>query len=564
MDLVTANLLENFTKEESLPLGLDTSTAFEHFANFCVISREFPEEFIVDDIHVGDSSDTAIDGIAVIVNGNIVTTPEEIDDLAESNRYIDAVFIFIQSTTSEKFDGSKIGNFLFGVRDFFSQQSRLPQNAGVKDKHALMTKLYQKSSLFKRGNPMLKLFYVTTGKWQQDANLQAKIDADTQLMKDIGIFTSVNFHPVDAAALQKLYNSAKNSLSKTFAFENKITLPEIDGVKEAYLGILPISDFLGLIQDDTGIILRSLFYDNVRDFQGANEVNSEMNQTLQCLDKELFVLLNNGVTIVAENLSKTGDKFHIEDYQVVNGCQTSHVLFNNKDVVTSSMHVPIKLIVLSNEEIKNKVIKATNRQTKVENEELTALTDFQKTLEQYYSACPPACRLFYERRSQQFRSVSGIEKVRIVTISTQIRAFAAMFLGEAHRASRYYGTLLNSVKHKIFVPSHPPVAYYASAFANFRLDALLRKKQISSDYRPFRYHMLHAVRLAAAGKEMPDMKTNRFENYCESIVAKLKDEASAAALFSHVTDKLDAALNGNYDRDAAKNSALATNIAAQF
>ena len=59
------------------------------------------------------------------------------------------------------------------------------------------------------------------------------------------------------------------------------------------------------------------------------------------------MLLNNGVTIVADSISKTGDTFTIEDYQIVNGCQTSHVLcnFNNAGGPTGPIQIPVKLIV---------------------------------------------------------------------------------------------------------------------------------------------------------------------------------------------------------------------------
>jgi hypothetical protein len=40
--------------------------------------------------------------------------------------------------------------------------------------------------------------------------------------------------------------------------------------------------------------------------------------------------MNNGVTIIARDLRRTAQKFFIEDYQIVNGCQTSHVLFEQR------------------------------------------------------------------------------------------------------------------------------------------------------------------------------------------------------------------------------------------
>ena len=228
----------------------------------------------------------------------------------------------------------------------------------------------------------------------------------------------------------------------------------------------------------------------------------------------MFVLLNNGVTIVADSISKTGDIFTLEDYQIANGCQTSHVLFNNTAYLTSAIQIPIKLIVSQNSDVKNRIIKATNRQTPVKTEELTALTDFQKALEDYYGAIKGDWQLFYERRSQQYRSASGIEKIRIVSISSQIRSFASMFLGLPHQASRYYGTLMKSIETKIFVPGHPPVAYYTSALALYRLESLLRKKTIDAKYRPFKYHLLAIIRMQLAGVAIPLMSSNKFEKYC--------------------------------------------------
>lgn len=67
----------------------------------------------------------------------------------------------------------------------------------------------------------------------------------------------------------------------------------------------------------------------MRDWQDYNPVNSEMKQTLASDTlRARFALMNNGVTIIAKTLRTTGNRFYIEDYQIVNGCQTSHVLFD--------------------------------------------------------------------------------------------------------------------------------------------------------------------------------------------------------------------------------------------
>lgn len=564
MDLVTQSLLSSFRNEESLSDNLDESVLFEHFVNYCAIANDYGDEFDVEDIHTGGGDDLGIDGLAIIVNGNLIADAAEIEDLATANKYLEVEIIFTQAKSGGNFTGSEISNFFFGVKDIFATPSALPRNTSIAEKELLIREIYKKSPLFKRGNPLVRMYYATNGKWQDDQKLTARIENEKEALLELNIFSEVIFTPIDARFLQRLYAKAKNRFSKSFEFTSKLTLPNLPGIQESYLGYLPSDQFIKLITDDSGNIVRGLFYDNVRDFQGDNPVNHEIDDTLKTPAQQLFVLMNNGVTIVADSISKTGDSFTIEDYQIVNGCQTSHVLFNNIENLKNPVHIPLKLIVSQDSGVKNQIIKATNRQTPVKTEELTALTDFQKALEDYYLAATGDCQLYYERRSQQYRSTSGIEKIRIVSISNQIRSFASMFLGVPHQASRYYGTLLKSVESKIFIPGHPPVAYYASALALYRFEAFIRKALIDAKYRPYKYHLLAIVRMHIAGVEMPQMFSNKFEKYCGVIVDAIKDEKMCLASFDCATKVLDSVLGGIYARDKAKDASLLSTFEAQY
>jgi AIPR protein len=563
MDLVTQNLLTSFTKDESLSADLTESVLFEHFVNFVAISNEYGDDFDVEAIHTGGGGDLGIDGIAILVNGTLVLAKDEVDDLAKINKYLEVDFIFCQAKSGGDFGGSEISNFFFGVKEFFSIKPTLPRNIAISQQESLVRHIYSNSVLFKRGNPTIRMYYATTGKWCDDTHLVNRIEHEKGILLEQEIFQEVYFNPVGARELQRLYTSAKNRLSKSIEFKNKITLPTLPGIQESYLGYLPAPEFIKLITDASGNIVRGLFYDNVRDFQGSNPVNHEMDETLKSPAQQFFVLMNNGVTIVADSISKTGDNFTIEDYQIVNGCQTSHVLYNNLKTLNSDVNIPVKLIVSQDGEVKNRIIKATNRQTPVKTEELTALTDFQKALEDYYTAITGDCRLFYERRSQQYRATAGIEKIRIVSVSSQIRSFSSVFLGLPHQASRYYGTLLSSIESKIFVPDHPAVAYYASALALYRFEALLRRKQISDKYRPFKYHLIAIVRIQIGGSSMPAMASNKFAKYCERIVDVLKDEKKYVASFQSAISVLDDVLDGDYSRDRAKDVTLLSHAEAK-
>ncbi len=561
MDLVTQNLIAAFKAEESLSEKIDDPTVLEHFVNYCAISNEYGEEFDVEELHTGGPDDLGIDGIAVIVNGTLVLDEQEVRDLVSANKYIEANLIFCQSK-SGGFSGDEISNTFFGLKDLLASKTSMPRNAKIAEKERLIKFIYGQSALFKRGNPSVKIYYATTGKWQGDPKLIKRVDFERDGLMDLDIFESVVFVPVDAKALQRLYSNAKNRFSKSIEFASKITLPELPGVQESYLGYLPSDEFMKLISDDSGNMLKGLFYDNVRDFQGDNDVNMEIQKTLEDDSRRLFVLMNNGVTVVADSIQKTGNRFTLEGYQVVNGCQTSNVLFLNHDKL-EKVQIPFKLIVSQDGAVKNKIIKATNRQTTVKTEELTSLTDFQKSLEDYYEAVAGDSQLYYERRSQQFRT-NNIEKIRIVTIPNQIRAFASMFLGLPHQASRYYGALLNSIESKIFVADHPPVAYYASALALYRLESLFRRKVLDTKYRPFKYHLLPIARIIVAGDTTERMNSNKFEKYCEKVIASFTNDKDATKVYAKAVGAIDSVLAGNYGRDKAKDATLFSTATARL
>jgi hypothetical protein len=264
-----------------------------------------------------------------------------------------------------------------------------------------MEALYERSGKFSKGNPACYLYYVTTGKWVNDKTLLARATAEVEDLKATGLFKSVDFNPVGADQIQRLYNQTKNAISREFTFPQRFVIPETAGVKESYLGLLPAKDFIFLVSDDDNEIIKSLFYENVRDWEGYNEINGEIRHTLQSEARDRFPLMNNGVTIIAKQLQTTENKFTISDVQIVNGCQTSHVLHDNQDLLTDAVRIPVRLISTRDEAVIESVITATNRQTEVNPDQFFALKDFAKRLEVFFRTFEPEQRLYYERRTHR-------------------------------------------------------------------------------------------------------------------------------------------------------------------
>lgn len=295
-------------------------------------------------------------------------------------------------------------------------------------------------------------------------------------------------------------------------------------------------------------MLKSLFYDNVRDFQGENPVNKEVGETLRSDSiRNSFVLLNNGVTIVAKSIHKTGSTFTVRDFQIVNGCQTSHILHANKDSIDNRIYLPIKLIVTSDEEVTNRIIKATNRQTEVKTEAFLSLQPFQKSLEDFYNSFTndedKDYRLYYERRSKQYESqIPILNKSKVISITYQIKCFVSMFLDMPHSTHRYYGELLKANEDKIFVSQHSFYPYYISCLSCHLLENLIRNGTIDQRYKKFRYHILMVIRITLKGSEsVPLLNNKKSNNYHLSILEILKNPTKVLQLFVEATAIVDAA-----------------------
>ncbi|GAA0244988.1 AIPR family protein [Cryptosporangium japonicum] len=559
--------MDAFKAEQSLEV-LSESDAFEHFVNYCVIADSVDTEIDISDLHVGGADDLGLDGAAILVNGNLVTSSEEVIDLLAINGYLEVRFMFVQAKTSSTFSGMQMMTLFDGVDELFADEMTQAANAQVENLRSICDVVYE-NTIKLRPKPSLQIYYVTTGEWKEDANLVAKTNRRIGRLQQTGLFSSVNFTALGADELHQSYQNSKNSIVAEFNFANRTLLPDIDGVTEAYLGVVQASEFIRLIRDQAGNIRKSLFYDNVRDFQDVNNpVNAEIQNTLRdARARGRFAVLNNGVTIVARELRTVRNTFTLTDYQIVNGCQTSHVLFNEQENLGANVHIPLKVIATEDEDVVNSIITATNRQTQVTTENLMALSGFQKRIERYFASYAGKRRLYYERRSKQYNSSGNINRLQIITVSQLLRAFGAMFVDSPHRAIRYYQDLQEQVGRTIFNEDHKVDPYYVAGYAHYRLETLFRSGGgLNTFYKPARYHLLMCFRyLASSDQTLPALTANKVEPFCQRLAEQLWDEKKALDIFSKAAVLVDKALNGQpLTRDVVKVQAFTNSVKAEL
>jgi len=73
--------------------------AFEHFVNKCIVNGVSLERFDPSDV-MTDKGEIGIDGVAIILNGQLVTDIETCIAIYEQNRKVRVKFMFIQAKTS--------------------------------------------------------------------------------------------------------------------------------------------------------------------------------------------------------------------------------------------------------------------------------------------------------------------------------------------------------------------------------------------------------------------------------------------------------------------------------
>jgi hypothetical protein len=94
-----------------------------------------------------------------------------------------------------------------------------------------------------------------------------------------------------------------------------------------------------------GIADQSLFAYNVRGSLGRTQVNKGIVSSLRdSSTHKLFPLFHNGVTVICTHAEENGDKISIENYYVVNGCQSLNALYENSATLTGDLRILTKFV----------------------------------------------------------------------------------------------------------------------------------------------------------------------------------------------------------------------------
>ena len=311
-----------------------------------------------------------------------------------------------------------------------------------------------------------------------------------------------------------------------------LTLAENPISSEGHVGfvcLIKLVHFYEFLKDSSGNIHRQIFEANVRDYQGRTQVNDQIQNTLQGDVSEDFWWLNNGVSIIAAKASQSGKTITVEDPQIVNGLQTSTEIFSyckNCNTENEDRMLLVRIVVPSEPESRDQIIKATNSQTSVVPASLRATDKIQRDIEEFLK--PRG--LYYDRRKNHYKN-QGKPRSNIIGIPYLAQSVMSVVLGRPDTARARPSSLLKKDDDyvKIFSEKFPIELYYVCAesmrlvteYFKVATPALTTAERTDLKF----YVVMHVVRLLV-GKKNP--KPADFTNVVPSDLTDQRIQSSLA------------------------------------
>ena len=421
-------------------------------------------------------------------------------DHLRSNIVID--LLIIQSTRHSGFKETAIERLLTSSSDIFKlSEANLVTDAyhkqlleAIRRFHIVYTALVPRRAILN-----VHFYYASKGS-KPSQGVKLKVDKLKETV--LGLMPSIkfNFKFLGARELSEL-TMATPPLAPTL----KTAEMQISTSRGGYVCLVSLHDFFSFITDKNGVLYTGLFEANVRDYQGDVQVNRAIQNSLNSSNED-FWWLNNGVSIVATYATPSHKALTIHNPQIVNGLQTSREIYGHfsgtHETKDEDRCVLVRVITTSEDESRDRIIKATNNQTAVPLASLRSTDYIHKEIEIHLKKKG----LFYDRRKSYYKNADKPRNM-IVGISKLAQAVMAIVLRRPDQAYARPSTLLKDDDEysRIFTDKYPINLYYVCAEGVRRIESCLRALDLgaASRYRPKLkfYVAMHVI--AGVGSHQP-------------------------------------------------------------
>lgn len=518
MHRIVRSHLQSFVKSLGLEAD-DEATQFEKFATYCVLTNRFSTAFDLDDVSTG-TDDQGIDGIAVIVDESVIASDDDAKTIFASQRRNHEVDVaFVQAKRSESFDLGDFLKFKEGVLRFATQTPYETSDEVLRETRNVFDVVLQEVPKVRNGKPSLVARFVTTGQYLRPPALERSLTEFREQLAELGLFHEIDVRFVDRDELTRLWVNTYSGTNASLPAFSTAALPNIVGIDEAYLAVVKAKDFVdNLLMSEDNNLRTQVFEENVRSFLGQdNSVNQSIAATLASDVASRFPVLNNGITIVSPDVKLQGATLHLTNFQIVNGCQTSNVLFENRHLLGEIM-VNIKIVKTQLEDVFSELVRATNSQTRVEDTQFLSLRPIIKRVEQYFNTySSPESRLYLERRDRQYVG-QDIPATRIFSLNNAAKCVSAMYCNRPELSARYPKQMYEELTETIFSDSTKEIVFYAACLTMYRFSLLVSNSTIPQNMKRFKWHILPLVRAIISGTEIHPLNSRNTERDSEKII----------------------------------------------
>lgn len=503
------------------------SDYFEFFSASQILKNQGLSDDEVDNGIVGKGLDGGCDSIYLFLN-NLLITPDVVEHIsAPKDSILEMIIIQSKKTTSFGEDAvmkwkTISGNLLDLSKTTTDFMTRY--NADVLEAFTMFRDTYTRL-ITSRVKLKFKFYYATLA-----SELHPNVIQQAEELKDTikrlfpNAVVEVTF--VDSDALFDMYNAViENRVNLKFA-----DIP-ISPNQKNYIALVDLKSYFNFIVNDEGDVKKSFFDSNVRDYQGKNNVNSSISETLHRADDNDFWWLNNGVTVLASEATLVNNReLQIVNPEIVNGLQTSMEIYNyfseNREALESEKRsILLRIIVPDNEESRDQIIFATNNQTNIPKATLRVTDPIHLQIEMYFKSRG----LFYDRRKNYYKN-QGRKPAEIVGVSFLAQCLITIFLKKPDYARARPSTLLNDEKtyNELYEKNNDLEVFYRVALLGKKIQRNVRS---GSNYSPAEksdilYYVLYAVIADVLGKKNitpADIKNLDIDSVTDTLIEDIRN-----------------------------------------
>lgn len=503
------------------------SDYFEFFSASQILKNQGLSDDEVDNGIVGKGLDGGCDSIYLFLN-NLLITPDVVEHISATKDSI-LEMIIIQSKKTTSFGEDAVmkwktisGNLLDLSKTTTDFTARY--NADVLEAFTTFRDTYTRL-ITSRVKLKFRFYYATLA-----SELHPNVIQQAEELKDTikGLFPNavVEVIFVDSDALFDMYNAViENRVNLKFA-----DIP-ISPNQKNYIALVDLKSYFNFIVNDEGDVRKSFFDSNVRDYQGKNNVNSSISETLHRADDNDFWWLNNGVTVLASEATLVNNReLQIVNPEIVNGLQTSMEIYNyfseNREALESEKRsILLRIIVPDNEESRDQIIFATNNQTNIPKATLRVTDPIHLQIEMYFKSRG----LFYDRRKNYYKN-QGRKPAEIVGVSFLAQCLITIFLKKPDYARARPSTLLNDEKtyNELYEKNNDLEVFYRVALLGKKIQKNVRSGSdySSAEKSDILYYVLYAVIADALGKKNitpADIKNLDIDSITDTLIEDIRN-----------------------------------------